>query len=817
MIRIILRHKQAWESLKKKPGFVLTILTTMGITIGALLCALKLNYLLLVEPLPYPEQDRLYVAEHGFIDAKKKYGGATFTYPGLVHLYKSKLAFEQSALMLYAQGVIGSHSNQPLVNTTFVTPELHQILDSPMALGRRFDESEDVGTNNPVAILSYNTWMQEFNGNRNILDQKININGVSFRVIGVLAKHFIEPEIGEVGRITDVWLPWDFNPVSPQMRQSFSNIDERLKYIGRLKSDISQEQAQQILTPLVSNRWVEGVVGIDFFNGWSIDVRVRPVKEVIHGDSESIAVMLLAGVIGLVLIAFANISNLFMSRTAEKQRQMAIQAAIGATRRHLFEAMLAETGLLMFLATLIALVFAKIGFYIMQVYLGVVLPRVSELALDPIIFGSAALVAIAFAMLFAKLSTRMIDYRALNTALQSSGKGSGLQVSKRVRHVLIASQVALATVLVFANFSLLREAVKTINSPIGFRTDNISNLVLSYASTDIPSEKETIAIMSEFVEKLKALPQLESLSQSNSPLKGFGIITLTKLSSNERYTPRFKQVDHRYFDLIEQPFMQGENFSLTDRREGLFVMIVNYTFAKQLQADGDVIGMQVSLGGPRPRKIIGVVRDISIPGDTTDGSAVVATGVPRVYIPNSLGIQTFMIKFKENQTLSRQELSQLISEVDPRYTIFSFGSTSKLLSNKLFAEITTAITTSVLASLVFLLAGIGLYGVLSYGIQLRRFEFGTRMAIGAKRKHLIYLVFGDNSKAVMLGFLGSAVLFFLAYISLKEYMQMFISWQVLPIVFITPSLIALVTLFSCYWPLRVYINRPPVFSLRGND
>jgi len=817
MRKLILRHKQAWASLKKKPGFILTVLMTMGITLGALLCAVTLNYLLLVEPLPYPEQERLFVAEHKLIGAEKETKGIAYTYPGLVHLYKSKEAFEQSAIMSYGQDVIISHNSQPLVNIAYVTPELHQILASPMALGRMFETSEAMDTNNPVAMLSYNTWQQDFNGSADILEQKINLSGISYRIVGVLAEDFVEPELNGIGLETQVWMPWDYNQAGERQRQSFGNISGNLKFIGRLKDGVSQSQAQQLLTPLVSDRWQEGVAEIGFFKGWSIVMQIRSVKEVILGQSESIAVMLLAGVIGLVLIACLNITNLFMARTAEKQRQMAIQAAIGATKKHLFKAMLAETSILMFMSIILALVLANTGFYIMQQYLGAILPRVNELSLNPITFGCAVLITITFALFFAKLSTRMINYRALNTTLQSSGKGSGLQVSKKTRQVLIASQVALATVLVFANFSLLKDAVKTINAPIGFTTNNISTLILNFSSTDFPSQEEATPIMAEIMEKLEALPQVESLAQGNSPLDGYSVRALTNVANNERYTPYFKGIDQRYFSMIEQQILQGDNITLVDRKDRTNVMIVNQAFAKQLKADGDVIGMQISTGRPDPFKIVGIVKDIAIPGDTPIGSDNAAEGVPRAYVPNGLGGQSFMLKLKPEQSVSRQQLGKLLAEVDSRYSVFSFNSADDILTQSLFSEITTAVTTAVLASLVFLLAGIGLYGILSYGTQLRRFELGARMAIGATRKHLVSMIISDNTKAVLIGFVGSIVLFALAYIGLSEYIQPFLTWQVLPMIVATLVLIILVTLFACYWPLRQYINQAAIYSLRGSD
>jgi predicted permease len=809
------QFKQAFLSLSKKTGFVFSVVSTMGITLGALLCILTLNHLLLVAPLPYPEQDRLFVAEHGFVDSKNNNDGFDFTYPGLVHLYKSKEAFDQAAMILHGQDVIISNNNQPLVNTAYVTPEFHQMLASPLALGRMFEATEALDTHNPVAMLSYKTWQQEFTGGLNILEQKINLSGVSYRIIGVLAEGFFEPELAEIGRETHIWLPWDYNQTGERYRKRFGNSNRRLKFIGQLKEGVSQNQAQQTLTPLVNNRWQEGVADIEFFKGWSIEMRVRSVKDVILGGSKSIALMLLAGVVGLILIACANISNLFMSRTAEKQHQMAIQAAIGATKKHLFKTMFVETSLLMFMSLIVALVLAKVGFYIMQQYLGAILPRVSELFLSPMTFGFVVLIGVIFALFFAKLSTRMINYRTLNTSLQSSSKGSGLQVSKKIRHVLIVSQVALATVLVFANFSLLKGAVKTINAPIGFAANNISTLVLNFSSTDNPSQEEAISIMAEIMEKIEALPQVKSISQSSTPLGGFGLLTVTNLTDNEKYTPHSKWVDHQYFNMIEQPLLQGDNFSVLDRRDRINVMIVNQTFAKRLKADGNVLGMQVSTGRPEPFNIIGVVKDITLPSDTAKYSK--SADVPRVYRANSLSTETFMLKLKSGQSVSREQLGKLLADVDSRYSVFSFTSADDMLTQSLFTEITTAVTTATLALITFFLAGIGLYGILSYSTQMRRFELGTFMAVGAKRADIIKLIIKDNASAILFGVLFSIGMLFLLIFAFSEQVNHYLTLQLLPVFIVTLAMISMLSLFACYFPLRQYINKPVIHALKGSE
>lgn len=812
---LLKQYTQAWASLKRKPGLILAVVGTMGVTLGALLCTMTLNYLLLVEPLPYPEQERLFVADHRILDAENTTKTVAYSYPTLVQLYKSDEAFEQSAMIYYGQDVITSHEEQPLVNVAFTTPELHRFLSSTMLLGRMFEETEGLDKNNPVAILNYSTWKEEYSGRQDILDEKITIAGVSYRIVGVLAEKFVEPELYNIGRKTQVWLPWDFNHASYKNKENYTNINSNFTFVGILKSGLHQEQANQLLTPMISESWQQGVAHMGFFKNWSVKVELRQLKRVVLGDSGTISSMLLIGMIGLALIACVNISNLFMARTAEKQRQMAIQAALGATKGRLFKATLAEIGILMVMSILLALAVAQLGFYVMQKYLSTILPRIAELSLNMITLSMAIFLCVTLALVFSKLSTRLVNYRALNLSLQSSGKGSGLQVSKRTRQVLIASQISLATVLVFANITLFKDAVSAINAPNGFNTDDLTTVMLNLTAQNSPTQEEIIPIMAEMMEKFESLPQVESVAQSSSPLDGFGIKALTV--DNKKYTPYFKRVDERYFDMIQQPLIQGDNFTLVDRKDDTRAVIVNQAFANQLKSDGDVIGMRlVSIGEPE-FKVIGIVRSIDIPGETGFGSDDTAAKVPRVYAASGLSGQTFMLKLKEGQSISREMLARSIGEVDSRYGLYNYVIASETLTKRLFVEITTTVTTAALALLVLTLAGVGIYGILSYGTQLRRFELGTRMAIGATRRSIVSLVVTDNAKPVISGVIASIVLLVITYVVASDYVNMFFTIQAVPMILLTVTLILLVVLFACYWPLKPYINSQPINSLRANE
>tara|TARA_R110000868_G_scaffold6770_6_gene37774 strand:+ start:472 stop:1599 length:1128 start_codon:yes stop_codon:yes gene_type:complete len=356
--------KQAWASLKGKPGFVAAVVTTMGFTLGALLCVLTLAYLLLFKSLPYPDQDALYKVVHVMGDAAGEHDTEWYTYPGLMHLYKNQDVFSETALLNYRQEVMTSEANQPVLYTAYTTPEWFSLLDAQVHLGRLFERSESVDSYNPVAILSYATWQNEFAADPDILSKKVTFRGVSYSIVGILAADFIEPHIQQKGYDTGVWLPWDFN-AEVRFKDLWYGITE-LVFVGKLKSGLVAKNVEQALTPLVNDTWQENVQGMPFFKGWSIDMQLQTFKSVILGDVKNTLFLLLVAIVGLVSIASVNICNLLISRTAQQGHNLAIRSAIGAKPSDLFYYLLAEIGLLMLLSILLGLAISSSGFYLLQ-------------------------------------------------------------------------------------------------------------------------------------------------------------------------------------------------------------------------------------------------------------------------------------------------------------------------------------------------------------------------------------------------------------------------------------------------------------------
>jgi predicted permease len=803
--------KQAWASLSKKGDFVATVTTTMGITLGALVCILTLAWVLLSKPLPYPDQDDLYQVNSALINNEGKEMGVSHTYPGLVHLFDNQKQFSTSALVFYSNDVLTSKPSQPTLTTTYITPGWFNLLDAKVAMGRAFAQTEAKDSNNPVAVLSYDTWQNEFGGESNILEQKVDFSGISFRIVGVLADSFVEPQLYDVGINSGVFLPWDYNPSAPRKRQSWGNINNRQFFIGKLDSDMSKTQVEQTLTTLVNGTWQEKVSGAKFFKGWSINMQLLSFKTAILGDSQSTVLLLLAGVIGLVLVACANIANLFMSRTAEQQQQLAIHAAVGASKKHLFRTLFAESGLLMFASVVVALVIANIGFYVLQHYLAERLPRVDELSMSAVTLGSAALIALLLSLFFARLSANMINYRALNTTLSSSGKGTGVQVSKKVRKVLITSQVAVVTTLVFINISLFKDATQTINQPLGYETKDISTLIISVSASDFPPDEKMIPLMTALKKELMTLPQIDSVSQSPSPVRRARVRAQVVEGTEERLVVETLSVDDHYFQMINQTLIEGDFFTAADIKDKNKLLIINDIYAEKLTSqnnDTSVLGIKIKVGKTL-FTVSGVVKGVTKPA---------ATEIPmRAYQTASLADAQLLIKFANNQTLSREQAVNALQQLGSQFTLYEMMSVDESRAQLLFTQYITAITSAVLAVITFFLAAIGLYGILSYSTQMRRFELGTRMAIGAKRKDLIGLIIKDNTTAVIIGMVVSVIILLALYLGFAEELVNYMHAQLVMIFVVTLILISMTALFACYWPLRQFINYPAIHSLRGSE
>ena len=804
MNRFIRELKLGFSSLIRAPEFSATIILTMSLTLGALLCIFNLSYLLFVKSLPYEDQDRLYAAQlmlkNNGVDRIAKQ-----SYPALIKLYKEQQMFEQTSLVSYHQQLVTDLSDEPRVNATFTTPEFFGLTQTPMVLGRGFNDQETLDSQRPVAVLSYDIWQRLYSGDPQIVGQKVTLDYVSYTVVGVAAAGFAEPEVFQTGHKSDYWLAWDLNP--EEERKLWGRFYSHHMLIGKLKLGVSPAQANQQITAITDEGFQPYAITQSFLKGHTLESNLKSFDHLILGNNSNIVLIMLAAAIAMVLIASANITNLFLSRTAQKQRQMAIKAALGAKRSHLFHHMFAESLILMLISSALALILAAQGFNIISAYAQQSLPRLNELSLNLPTIAFALVVALLLALFFAGLSSAMVNYRSLQSTLQSSGKGTGLQISAKVRNILIVSQVALAGILLTANINLFQQSMSNINKPVGFAAQERFSLLLSTGTVKLSTE-ERHQYINRIKKALVDMPDIKQASASYyNPLALRGGTSFRGEDELVRTSASTQYVDADYLTLINLPLLGGRNFNDAEIKDQAKVLVVSQSLADELYPDSDAVGQPLFYASSNkkvPYRIIGVAKNVANPSNSS-------THV--VYSP-TLGYNLhFMLQSAVGQRPDKIDLLTMLNKIDRKLKIYEYDSMVDKHTLLLARDIATAAVTAVLAFLSLFLAGAGIYGVLSYSTKMRSNEFGIRMAIGAKPNRITSMVFKNNAVPVVTGLVCSIVIGGALYWLTKEQVGQYLSMDILSVV-ASILMILITAAVACYLPLRSIVTNRPIALLR---
>jgi predicted permease len=798
----------AKSALLNVPGFSATVIATLSITLGALICIFSLNHVLMVKPLPYPNAENLLVVQHSYADTEGNSFSGSQSAPGMLLWYKNQKIFEKFSLVFDNKQLVADHPEQPNALINFVMPDYFSLLKPEMHLGRILSENEGLDTHKTVVVLSYQTWQKWFQSDVNIIGNKTMIGHVSYRIIGVTAESFIAPA-NRNNEAPDFWVPWDHQGLDVN---NWGVMTRALSSIGTLKKDVSISEATAQLGAMLNEKFIASSAAEI---GDSAAANIRSLKDVIVGDSAEVALLLLSGVVGLLLIAITNVTNLFLSRAAQKQRTMAIQAALGAKPNHLFIAMFAESLILTVIAGVLGLLVAGWGFVLLGELAATQLPRISELGVDNVTLLFTGGIVIFLAAIFAKLSSRVVKYDKLQTQLQSSGKGSGLQVSKRTRHVLIAVQVALATLLLAGASIVIEQALETVLHPLGFNEEDVYYLRVdrpkgsSYSPESlVEMNLLTLNIKSE----LEKLPQVVNVSRSIKPViyKGSNSMGLTDRNEKRVGSYAFNMVDHDYFDILELPLLQGRTFTeQKDPRYNINEIILSESLARELVPDGSAIGKIFKIQPTQPLKVVGVVKDYYRPGMGEN------LGYHRYFMPYAAFEDFgFDIKVEKGGQLSREILLPLLLKLNNKLRIRTVNSHESLHSDLIYRHKLTAGLTIVLGLLSLLLAAAGIYGVLNYSTQMRRYELGIHLSLGAKTHRVRNMVMKESLFPVMIGMLCSAILSVIIFLVVRQQVDFVVNINIIGMLSVAPIMLV-VAYVACYIPIQAAITQDPIKALRN--
>ena len=438
--------------------------------------------------------------------------------------------------------------------------------------------------------------------------------------------------------------------------------------------------------------------------------------------------------------------------------------------------------------------------------------RSPELAIHEVTYLLAFAFLLVFSLFYTRVSLSVFNFSQIHQ--HSGNKGIGAQVKSRVRYFLIACQVSIALTLIFLMLNIYKAAISEIKTPLGFNSEKIMQLTLVSATNEALSSDERKSILAEIKQALSLQVNINSVSQSSSPLAGFRVfrrgLKFESDTGEQRIVAGIKDADSEYFSMLKLTLKEGEVFSQEMVADNQAVMIVNEAMANEISPNGSAIGKRLSMIGDDYFTIVGVVKGAVTVPDQRDL-------IRQAYLPAEQLSSDFVFEYSATQVPTKETLLSIISNVTSNFGISEYKSVENSQQTLLFSQYLTAYTTATLTIVTVILASLGLYGVMHLSTQMRRFEIGTRMAIGAKGKDILLMVIKDISAALLIGIVLSVLVLLGLYVGFSDKLSSYLSTELVPLFIITLASIAIISFFACYLPLRQYISKPAIHSLRGSE
>jgi putative ABC transport system permease protein len=757
--------RYAARTLIKTPAFTIVVVLTLALGIGANTAIFSLTDQVLLRLLPVKAPDRLVVLDGPGAFQGRTFNNGTFSYPMYRDFRDQNTVFDGVLARFPAPLTLMTNGQAERVSSELVSGNYFDVLGVRAHIGRTLTPDDDkTPGGHPVVILSHNYWTRRFGGDPGVLNRTITLNGLSMTIVGVAPPGFYGITIGDN---PDVMVPV---MMKAQMTPTWDDLQNRrsrwLTVMARLKDGVSREQAEAAMNVVyrqvneqelkevktTSQSFRERFVSKHLF--------LRPGQK---GRSDlrnqfSTPIMVLMGMVGLVLlIACANVANLLLARGAARQKEVAIRLALGAGRAAIVRQRLVESFLLAAGGAALGVAFAWwTGTLLLKTLPFAEAARTLSAAPDARVAAFALGVSVLTAMLFG-LAPALQSTRPVLTSILKDESGSvvGGTGHARFRKGLVVAQVGLS-VLLLAGAALFARSLYNLKSlNPGFQADQLLGFSLD-PSLNGYTRARTVALFQQLQDELSKLPDVRSATASVIPLMTDSNWSSTvrvegyKAKEGEDLNPDVDAVAPGFFATMGQPLIVGREFSATDTAGAPKVAIINDTMAKYFFGKDNPLGHHIGWG--RGEKM-----DIEIVGVVKDSKTATLRQEARrfVYVPymqeDEIGSMTFYVRARGNATSVGASVRQVAQRVDPNLPIYEMKTMTTVMDESLFIERMVAALSVAFGGLATLLAAIGLYGVMSYSVARRTREIGIRMALGAERGSVLWLVLKEVTLMVAIG------------------------------------------------------------------
>ena len=785
----------AIRALLKSPGFTVIAALTLALGVGATTAIFSVVNAVMLRPLPFAEPDRLV----RIWESNVEQGWPTFavSQPNFLDWRSQAVAFESLAATTNAGFNWTSKGEAEVVPGLRVTANFLPMLKISPVLGRNFRDDEDrPGGNRRVVLLGDGFWRRAFGGDPSVVGRTITLNTVPHTIIGVLPPSF------RWGSNSDMLAPLVPHPAS-------SRGDHRLAVFGRVAAGRSIDQARTEIETIAARL---GQQFPESNKGWN--VVVRSFYDWLIPETTRRSLLVLLGAVALVLlIACVNVVNLLLARASDRQRELSIRMAMGASRRRVIRQLLFE-------ASLIALVAATLGITIafaatrLLVALGPEsVPRLDELALDARVFGFAILVALSMMLIFASVPAIQAARQDPQDGLRADGRsvtsGSG---RRRIRAVLTIGEVALSVALLIGAGLLMRSFARLQQVEPGFSVSGLMTARVSLPANAYPDSTSRRAFYERFLGDLRGRPGIEAAAiSSGPPLSGDftdGSVRLPTQTNDEAGSAAWRLVGPGYFAALGIP-IRGREFTMQETGDSPLVAIISEALAKKYFPNDDPVGRKLVMGSfsEEPHTIIGVAGDVRTFGLDADAGFMFYGSATQNASWNPM-----MLVWRTSARSSDMARASLRS-IDPNVPLSAIESMDSLIDRSVGPRRFNLYLLGAFAAVSLALAAIGLFGVMAYLVSQRTREIGVRLAVGATRGEVFRLILG---RGMVLAAIGAA-LGVGAALALTRVMEtlLFSVSRTDPATFVAvPLTLIAVAALACYIPARRAMTVDPVIALR---
>ncbi len=809
--------------LLKSPGFTMVAVLSLALGVGANTAIFSIVNAVLLRSLPFSHPDRLVkiVANNRGVGAQD----IGFSVPELDDLRLRAGVFEQvSAINTGDTNLTGAERPQRH-QLAVVSPNYFSMLGTSAQIGRVFGPSDEVPGFAEAAVISDSLWARGFGRDPGILGRKVQLDNDPYTIVGVLPPGFRHP--GTAVTDVEIWAACGFRA------DPYPKPDRSLRVapgaIGLLKPGISREQAQSRLDAFASQLRAEYATDYPAGSDWSIEI--EPLQESLVGNVRPMLLVLMGAVVVIILLASVNVANLLLARASGRQREMAVRLALGASRPRMIRQMLTESMILSLASGVVGVLTAMAALHFVQ-FLPARIPRLAEVQVDWTVLGFALLVSLLAGLGFGLVPALQSSKAEIAAAIREGARGSGTSgKTNRLRGLLIASESALAVVLMVGAGLLLRTFWGLLQENPGFNPSRIvaANLWLPVPNNPDMDRYAKPEILNSFVRealrRVRAIPGVDLASTTTD-------LPVTHLSRRSRINIEDRPDESRrglfseatgltpeYFKVLQASLIRGRFFAEDDQPGKQLVVIVDASTARTYWPDRDPIGRRLSFGradtNPPWRAVVGVIKDIKSDGLDQSGDPHIYSPIYQAPVYQALGIRNLSVAVRTSLSTTNLEplIRREIQAVDLDLPVFNVRTMNEVIDRSLASRRFSAELVGVFAVVALLLASVGIYGLLAYMVGQRAHEIGVRMALGALPSTIGKMIVSRG-----IGLTGIGVGIGLILSGIMAPMISTVLYGVRPLdpeVFLAvPLILMVVALLASYIPARRAARVNPIVALR---